>query len=340
MKIKNQVIKVMIALVLSLSIFSCSDNDKIEIEKLPTILELAKADANFSLLVAALKKTALDTPSSSPFNSPGSFTVFAPNNDAFIAASTLYASETSINALTSAQTADLKKILQNHVISSGQRADDLITAGYSKTFAPAVGSTTMSIYVAKIGNDVIINGNSKVISADIDASNGVLHKVNKVITLPTVLDLAAANSNFSTLLSVVNSTTGTFGDQSIVKTVLNGATNALPLTIFAPTNLAFESALGTSGFIPTGVTASQVSTLLTYHVLTGNKTRSTLTEGLVANTNTVPVQTFKVLIAGVGGLRIEDKGLATKNISLVTVTDIQAVNGVIHVVNKVLQPVL
>lgn len=342
---KNQILKIMFALMLTFTTFSCSDDDKVEIAKLPTILEIAKADSNYTLFVKALQKTGLDTPSSSPFNSPGSYTVFIPTDAAF--SLTPYSSAAAIDALTVTQVADLKLILQNHSISLGTRADDLLTAAYSKTFAyykataTATSGANLSMYVNKVGADVFINGNAKVIKADVEASNGIVHVVDKVILLPSILNLTVANPNFSTLVSVVTSTSGTYGDQTAVKNALDGATNLTPLTIFAPTNLAFTNALNpTTGFIPATPTASQVSTLLYYHVVAGNKTRSTLTEGSIQTTKTTPAQTFKILIAGVGGLRIEDKGTAPNNIGKISLTDIQATNGSIHVVEKVLQPVL
>jgi uncharacterized surface protein with fasciclin (FAS1) repeats len=353
MKIKNQILKIMLVAFTAVLTFSCSneDDNKEVIVPLKSILDIAKADPNFSILVAAIKKTGLDIPGNSPLSAAGSYTVFAPTNAAFLSSTTF--TEANINALTApadnVTIAALKQVVLNHILGTGIRADDLLVAGYVKTFAPAIGTTTMSMYVNQVGSDVLVNGGStnsgaKVTTPNIAASNGIIHVVDAVIGLPTILNHAKANPNFATLVSVVNSTSGTYGDQTAVKNALIAATNALPLTVFAPSNDAFTNALNTtSGFIPAAPTSAQVSTLLYYHVTAGNKTRSTLTEGLVLNSKTTPVQTFKTLIAGVGGLRIEDKGAITptiKNISILKITDVQAINGVIHSVDKVLQPVL
>lgn len=352
---KNLIQKFIFILAVSASLFSCSDDTQ-TIAKFPTIVEIATADpANFSILKDALVKTGLDV----TLNTPGSYTVFAPTNAAFTTAGI---SSAYINALTApadnVAIANLKQVLLYHVIGIGTRANDLIAnsatgiTGYTKTFANTTTTSTLklSMFVNKVGTDVLINGGAtnggaKVTTADIDASNGVVHVIDNVLGLPTILKLTIANPDYSTLVSIVTSTGGTFGDQTAVKNALAAATAAAPLTLNTPNNTAFTSALdlANGGFIPAAPTAAQVTTLLKYHVISGNRLKSYFTEGLVVNTITSPVQTVKALIAGTGGARLEDKGSITpviRNISIFKINDIQAVNGVIHTIDKVLQPVL
>lgn len=346
MKLINK-IALFIVMFSSLAItVSCDSEETQTVKKLPTIEELLTADAaNYSILKAALEKTNLIA----TLKSAGSYTLFAPTNAAFTTAGYSVA---SIATLTTAQTDALKRVLQNHVIGVGTISADLPTDGYYKTFSPFGTSTSITIsnYCNKTNGVVInggtTNGGAKVVTADINASNGIMHVVDGVIAIPTIVSHVKANPAFSTLLSVVTSTGGTFGDQSAVLTTLNGATATTPLTVFVPTNSSFATVTGAGGFA-NGATATQVSTLLRYHVWAGNRTRSNMTEGLVVNTATSPVQTFKCLIApvaGVTGLRIEDKGIAPNNISKIstipTFTDIQASNGMLQQVEKVLQPVL
>lgn len=354
---KNLIQKFIFILAVSSSFISCSDDTQ-TIAKFPTIVEIATADpANFSILKDALVKTGLDV----TLNTPGSYTVFAPTNAAFTTAGI---SSAYINALVPTVPADLiainnlKQVLQYHVIGIGTRANDLIAnsatgiTGYTKTFANTTTTSTLklSMFVNQVGTDVLINGGAtnggaKVTTSDIDASNGIVHVIDNVLALPTILKLTIANPDYSTLVSVVTSTGGTFGDQTAVKNALAAATAAAPLTLNTPNNAAFTSALdlANGGFIPAAPTAAQVTTLLKYHVISGNRLKSFFTEGLVTNTITSPVQTVKSLIAGTGGARLEDKGSITpviRNISIFKINDIQAVNGVIHTIDKVLQPVL
>lgn len=362
MKIKNKIAQFIVLFSAIVMTFSCDSEETKTVKKLPTIEEIAKADtANFSILLAALNKTGLIN----TVKNPGSYTVFAPTNAAFSASTSAnfptgitqaavdaIITVAPIPAIDAARTSELRRLLQNHIIGVGTFATDLPADGYFKTFSPYGTSTsaTISNYVNK-SNGVVINGGvanggATVTTADINASNGVVHVVNGVIAIPTIVSHVKANPAFSKLLSVVTSTGGTFGDQSAVLTTLNGATAAASLTVFAPTNQSFTTVTGTGGFA-NGATAPQVTKLLQYHVWSGNRLRSAMTEGLVVTTATSPAQTFKFLIApisGVTGLRIEDKGIAPNNISKLstvpTFTDIQASNGAIHQVDKVLQPVL
>jgi uncharacterized surface protein with fasciclin (FAS1) repeats len=351
MKIKDQIKQLIGVFAIAFTVFSCSnDNNNQEITKLPTIVEIAKADpTNFSILVKALEVTGLTT----TFNSPGSYTVFAPTNAAFTSANITEASLAALNPTVPADAttiAGIKKILQNHVLGIGTKASDLLAAGYVKTFSPFGTSTsvTLSMYINKSGSDVLINGGAanggaKVTAADLDASNGIVHIVDNVIKLPKIVNFAVANPDLSTLVSIVTSgVTDPYGDQSAVLTTLNGAG---PLTVFAPTNAAFTTATGPTGFL-TGLTATaaNISKVLKYHVSNGNLTSSSATSWTSATATTdvtittlATPQTFKIAL---GTLKITELPAITVPASNIKAVNIQATNGVIHVLDRVLQPVL
>ncbi len=367
MKIKNQIIKLMLGAIVAFANFSCSegDNDK-TIEKLPTIVEIAKADPQFSVLVKALTATQL----AGTFSSQGSYTVFAPTNTAFAAyVSTLpsVAFPTGITdatfntALTTAQNTELKFILQYHVLGLGTKANDLLpnpatgVTGYSRTFAPFGTSTsvTLSTFVNQptVGGDVLINGGvtnggAKVIKADVDASNGIIHVIDSVLKIPTLVSNVIANPAFSTLKDIVTSGVGgTYGNQTAVLAVLNGATTAAPKTVFAPLNTAFTAAIGTGFLTPAYLaTVGNITKVLQYHVSASNSnltsssatswTATTATMPFVftsaapvAQTSTIALGTVKITSAATGSL-----------VSNIKVVNVQASNGVIHAVDTVLQP--
>jgi len=351
MKIKNQIIKVLSVFTLAFFTISC-DNDTVDVVKLPTIIETFKKDSNYSALLKALEVTQLST----TLTNPGSYTIFAPNNTAFAAySSTLipagFLVDANINStsMSAAQIAELKKILQNHVLGVGTRSNDLITAGYSKTFAAGVGSTTLSMFVNKVGADVLLNGGvsnggTKVNLADIDASNGVIHKVDNVMKLPKIVNHVVANPDLASLLSVLSSTaTGAYGDQSAVLTTLNG--NG-PFTVFAPLNTAFDTALAPGGFLTgTNATPANISKILRYHVSNGNLTSSSATSWTSSSATTdatittlaATAQQFKITKGTVKITELPAVSVAASNIKFV---NIQATNGNIHTVDRVLQPVL
>ena len=355
MKNKNQIIKLMFAILLTFTTFSCSDDDKVVIKKLPTVLEIAQADsANFSVLIKALQVTGL----TAIVSGPGSYTVFAPTNTAFAAEGI---SEASLQLLADNPTlpanvtaiAGIRNILRNHILGVGTKSNDLLASRYVRTFATGPGTTTLSMFVNQVGADVLINGGAtnggtKVTKADIDASNGIVHVVENVIKLPKILNHVIANPDLSILVAVVTSTSGTFGNQAAVATALSG--NG-PLTVFAPLNSAFTTATTGSGFLTgANLTGPNVTKVLQYHVSTGNLTSSSATSWTPNTTvtnatittlaqNSVPAaQTFLITQ---GTVKITElpvqTGVPASNIKFV---NIQATNGVVHTIDRVLQPVL
>ena len=120
-------------------------------------------------------------------------------------------------------------------------------------------TNTLSMYV-DITSSVKLNGVANVTIADVIASNGVIHVVDAVIGLPTIVTHALANKNFSSLVSAL-----TGAGQPDFVTILSGTG---PFTVFAPTNTAF-TALNTElapGGIA-GVSAANLTKVLQYHVV-------------------------------------------------------------------------
>lgn len=371
---KNQVIKLMFAVTVAFSIFSCSnDGNNDEITKLPTIAEIVVANPQFTVLLKGLDVSGL-TPT---FTAAGSYTVFAPTNTAFAAYTsalfpagitdvTLFDPITKLPpvSLTATQKAELKRILQYHVLGIGTLSNDLLTSEYSKTFAagPTTASNgSLSMLVNKIGADVFINGGAtnggaKVTSADINASNGVVHLIDSVLKLPTIVDIVKANPKLSTLLAVLSGTAttpGAFGDQSAVLAVLNApvATATPARTVYAPLNDAFTAATTGSGFLTgAAVTAANVTKVLQYHVEASNRLTNTAgtsfstTMNVTVNTllpitpSTTPA-TFQQFLLQQGLIRIKES-LTTSVASNMKSINIQGTNGVIHTIERVLQPVL
>jgi uncharacterized surface protein with fasciclin (FAS1) repeats len=304
---------------LAVSVLSCSDDN----ESQPTIVDIASGDAEFSTLVRALERTDLVT----TLDGSGQFTVFAPTNAAFTTFFTSISTPTNVVTVENVPVATLKAILLNHVIGSEIKSTALPTATYASTLSPintTATSPTISMFVQKAGSVVTINGGSAnggatVTTADLDASNGVIHVVGNVIAIPTVVNHVIANPDFDTLQTVVTST-----DQAAVLGALSGLTATAPATLFAPNNAAF--------------TAAQVTKVLQYHVTTaGNVRSSQLTNNQVVPMFTSPVLNVTVILGTSNPVTVDIKD--TQNIlSRVFQADIQASNGVIHGVNKVLRP--
>ena len=341
MKIKNQILYFVALISVTLLTYSCSETSE-DVVKLPSIVDIAKADpTNFSILVDALTKTSLAT----TLSNPGSYTVFAPTNAAFTAAGITSASINALNPNVPADAtaiANLKLVLQNHVIGIGTRSTDLLAGGYFKTFgflktsSSSTSGANLSMYINKPAADVLINGGAtnggaKVTAADIDASNGVVHVIDAVLALPTIVQQAAANPTLSTLVGVVKTPA-----QSTVLATLTAATGSAPVSIYAPTNDAFSTALGTGGYL-VGKSDADVTKILNYHLEKSNRvaasTTAFSTSADITVTTLFPTYT---LVLTRGTLKIVDKSTPAVN-GNATVLNIQGTNGSIQIVDKVLR---
>jgi uncharacterized surface protein with fasciclin (FAS1) repeats len=146
------------------------------------------------------------------------------------------------------------------------------------------------------------------------------------VTEETVLDIAAGNEDFSTLAAAVEAA----GLQEAL------SDPAATLTVFAPTNEAFDAALASLGITAEELLADKetLTAILTYHVLGTTVTSTDITS---AGVDEIPVDTLsgEELVAVIG----EDGAVGFANqTATVTAADIGASNGVIHAVDAVLLP--
>lgn len=322
MKNISKVIKLsLFAIVASIS-FSCSDDDdnntSTPIDN-NSIADIASGNANLSLLVDALTRTDLVQ----TLDQSGSYTVFAPTNDAF----TTFLAANGFASLDDVPEAALKEILLNHVVS-GSFTSSSLTTGYVKTLAKGSASSTntLSMFV-NTSSGVRLNGVSNVTTANITASNGVIHIVDNVIGLPTIVTHALANPNFSILVAAL-----TRDDQPDFAGILSGTASS-PFTTFAPTNDAFTSLLTELGANSLNdIPQSTLENTLKYHVVTG---ANVLAASLTNNQMVTTFQGQSFTITTTGGAKITD---ANGRISNIILTDVQASNGVIHAIDKVVLP--
>jgi len=298
-----------IGLIAMIGFTSCEEdetNDASPDSQGETIVDLASSVDSYSILVQALEKADL----ASTLEGNGPFTVFAPTNDAF---ETLL-EEIGASSLDDLSAEQLEPILLYHVVRGNVMSTDL-SNGYVPTLSPGAAGTKASLQI-NIDNGVMLNGSSTVTSADIEADNGVIHEIDKVLMPPNVVDMAINNNNFSTLVDAV------------VKAELDGTLSGDgPFTVFAPTNEAFEDLLSELGVSSLDeLTKEDLIPILNYHVVSGNVLSSDLSSG---NVSTIGGKDITIDL----GNSITINGKST-----VTSTDIQGTNGVIHVINEVLLP--
>jgi uncharacterized surface protein with fasciclin (FAS1) repeats len=290
------------------------------------IVQIAQSLPIFKSLVAAVVKTGLaGTLSSASLNA----TVFAPTDAAFAKLPAPFNNASNIAAITDAgQIAALKNILLYHVLGSEVRREQ-IAQGRSSTGALNEGK----LYFSRSLGVLLVNGNSLVLIANVDASNGIIHVIDDVLLPPSqnIAQIATGNSAFSSLVA------------ALVKTnLVSTFTGTGNFTVFAPTDAAFAklpAPFNNKANIDAISNPAQIAALaniLKYHV-TGSRYfawdfgifNSIPTLAAAPNNN----------LRGILGLNNGwIKGNANTTFSRANPVNILATNGVVHVMDQVLLP--
>ncbi|CAM1352577.1 fasciclin domain-containing protein [Tenacibaculum ascidiaceicola] len=318
MKVKNLTSVLFLGLFLSFGLLtSCSDDDPV-IEKPKNIVDLAVADSNLSVLVAALQRADLV----SALQADGPYTVFAPTDAAFQA---LLDSNDSWNSLDDIPVETLKSVLLFHVISGEVKAADLSNT-YVNTLSTGPNDEMLSLQI-EVDGAAEFNGDSKPIATDVMASNGVIHTIDKVMLPANVVTLALNNSGFTSLVAALTDSRHTTDFVSLLKE--DG-----PYTIFAPTNDAFQALLDSNDSWSSlaDIPIATLEAVLKYHVFAGGNVQS---DELSDDQEITMFDGNIVTVDLSSGAKLDTSSGQSVVISL---TDVQGTNGVIHVVDSVLLP--
>ena len=286
-----------------------------------TIVDIAVGSEDFETLTAAVVAAGLDGALSG-----GEWTVFAPTDAAF-AKLGLDAS----NIGDAFSKAELTDILLYHVLT---------TAVSSEQAKASQGDIVMGngniAGLKYFDGSLYLNDDSKVVAADVIASNGVIHVVDTVILPPwprtedapngaiggstvaagnTIVDIAVNDGRFDTLVAAV------------VATDLAGALSDSSWTVFAPTDDAFAKLGLDETNIADAFTKEELTDILLYHVLTApvSSEEAKASQGDIVMGN-----------GQIAGLKYFDGSLYVNDDSKVIIKDINADNGVIHVVDTVI----
>ncbi|MEL7269291.1 MAG: fasciclin domain-containing protein [Bacteroidota bacterium] len=283
---------------------------------IPDVVDHAVANPNLTELVGALTSGGNTTFTDLLSDDMGTYTVFAPVNTAF---------ENFSNPAGN----DLNAILSNHVISGAAAFSGGLSNSYVNTLAEYAMDENLSLYI-NADDGVTLNGVSNVAIPDIVASNGVIHAVDAVIDLPTVVTFATADPNFSTLVQALTELTPNTDFVAVLSAQDGNGDD--PFTVFAPTNDAFaalDAIPDEAGLTP----------ILQHHVVAGLNVRSgDLTPDGNTNAPTLEGDDIVITLPGTNG-NIADVTDGAGNTGIgIDQVDVQAINGVIHVLDTVLIP--
>jgi len=275
------------------------------------IVDMAVADGRFTTLVAAVQAAGLVD----ALKGEGPMTVFAPTDDAFAK----LPAGTIDELLKPENKQKLSDILLYHVVDGAVMAADAMGLSSASTLLGkdlALKVNMGSLYI----ND------AKVVISDIEASNGVIHVIDAVLLPPaeeaaapqTIVDIAVADGRFQTLVAAVQAA-------GLVETLSGPG----PFTVFAPTDDAFAKLpAGTLESLLKPESKQQLTDILMYHVVSGK----------VMAADAVKLTSATTALGKDFSIAVKDGKVYLNDTIEVIITDIEASNGVIHVVDAVLLP--
>lgn len=277
------------------------------------IFNTAAAAGSFNTLGAALQLTGLDTVVA---DTERNFTVFAPTDAAFAKLG-----EDTINSLLN-DPDTLSDILLYHVVADAVVLSDAAVALAGQSVEAANGKE----FAVSVDDGRLFINNAEVITADVGASNGVIHVIDTVLIPPADSDAAQGNivetaqtaGTFTTLVAALQAT-------GLDQTLAGEG----PFTVFAPSDEAFAK-LGDEAINDLLANPEALSNILLYHVLANQSVNAASAISLAGQSVETANGDSIALSLDAGNLFIND--------SQVTVTDIVTSNGIIHVIDTVLLP--
>lgn len=298
-----------------------------EVPQADTVVDIIAGDSRLSTLLAAA--VAIDAPSA--LAGAGPVTILAPNNAAFAAA--LDALGLTVDDLVGDPDL-LRQILFYHIIPGSYSAADLIAAGRLPTLEGNAVDVRVSTRTADFG--AIINRFARILRPDrLAADGGYVHTIDSVLLPPsvaaslgvtqdpgpTIAEVAAENGSFNTLVAAL----GAAGLADTFNDPLAG-----PFTVFAPTDEAFAAALAALGVSAEDLLADTelLTSILQYHVVRGR----------VPAEEVVTLESATTLQGSDIAITVQDGNVVLNDSVNVVLTNVQASNGIIHVIDAVLLP--
>lgn len=324
----NNLLSLAILALFSLSFTSCEKDDPVN----PTIAAIAVTNDDFSLLEGAAVQggvaVVLSNPNANDLS--GDYTVFAPNNAAF--ARLGLNTEADLGVLNDGF---LTSTLLYHV-SDGNLAGNGIASGMNS--GSLLGPNRR--FVSR-GDDTYING-SKILATDVQAENGTVHVIDKVL-LATGVDIVQSAIALSSS-QVFNAPELSFLVEAVLYAELAEALTASEgspfFTVFAPSDAAFRQ-LGEDLGVPLNqpedirqLPKDVVTAVLLNHVVAdGGQFTSEMNEGMVS-----PLGGTSLMVGAFTNGVLTIQGNGNTQAANMLIPDVQTTNGVVHMIDRVLLP--
>ncbi|MBW2962851.1 fasciclin domain-containing protein [Mesonia aestuariivivens] len=314
-KISLKVIKLLFLLAVVSMVFSCDEDDNANIiEGTNSIVNYIEKNPRFSmfyqLMVKAELEVALD-------GNSGTYTLLAPNNEAV----ELYLNEsdyTSINDIPQ----DLALDLVFYHLLETIKTQESFTTGYLKTLSeiPVTDSTTTTLsMLVNTGEEVRFNGATKFVNANIEVDNGMMHEIDKMLSLPTLETFLQIDENLTPFYEEALNESSDFQ---------NALSSNNYHTLLVPSSTSFLNFLETTNY-----NLTEREQFFSYHLQEGLNLASRLTSGYQKTLAKVTLEGEERELSLYLNKAV---GLLFNGTSTITVQDIVTTNGVIHSLNEVL----
>ncbi|MBJ6368867.1 fasciclin domain-containing protein [Snuella sedimenti] len=323
-------LRIIAFLVLSLIVLSCSTDEAVNIEPSSSDMSIVEVLKNFNS-VDVTSSNAIVNKNSNKGNKPtfrtlsvalartglagtvssNMLTVFAPSDAAF--------AKYDLDQTNIASVPNLEAILLYHVLAGKIYSNQLANG-----FFPTLNEAAIEV---NLDQGVMVNSaNVDVNFVDIKARNGVIHVIDDILFPPTSNLVALAIESFGMESSIVKAVI----KADLTSTLAEGG----PFTVFVPTEQAFtdlimelnDPAINSVDDLP----ADLLGAVLMYHVVEGRVFSSDLSSGAIETLN----GTFDL---NLGTLTITDAN-GRESMLVANGLNIQATNGVVHLIDKVLLP--
>ncbi len=321
-KMKKYILTPLLLVCSSLLLVQCDKSDDPVVA--PSLDATIAGATDLSMLKAAITQAKLETFT----KGPGPFTIFAPTDAAFAASGITSANISAMDSVT------LTALVLNHFQSSAAgvytaRTSFEIPDGPNAPMTSIAGYSSYS-YKDKPNNKIFVSG-ALITERDINCSNGIIHKLDKVLIPPTtsVINLLNANPNYSLMVQAITKT---------AQTSLYSPAASAPITVFAIPN----SVMTANGYDATTIAAltgaglTTLTNIIRYHVVQSRNFSTDLKAGLLKTAFVnAGASTYVTISFGTGVLV---KGAVNPSAFQITPVDLAASNGVIQNITGMLKP--
>lgn len=307
---KNSSIRFVLMLLLVCFLACEDDGNTVPLDGLATTFEIISASPDHTVLKNLLEESGLDE-----VLNAGTYTVFAPVDAAF-----------QNLDLSNLSEAELSNLLLYHVLQGNATSINLSNRYFDTEAKVLIDDEEFKLsLLVTLSNAIFINGTSEVITQDVEASNGTIHMVNEVLTIPSLKEMIGFDPNLNSLEAALT----TEGQPDYMSQLSISATSSpAPFTVLVPTNAAFDTALSLLGVENLEQIESDLLTqVLNLHVLTEVQLRN----------GDFSEQGLETL-GGTVAYNAENNQLIDANDRLIdfSIVNVQATNGVMHVIQDVI----